>query len=123
MTCMECLLIRYCSGIGACEGNRKNLEAYLERHPGTIVSGNLAKQICNMGNRNEYSDAKLREIKDSLYTIAEQKQTDLFRLARRILKHGGSVSLAREIQDEAWKLTRHPETLLDKEELRYALLV
>lgn len=100
----------------------KYLKAYLQRHPGKIVSGNLARQICNLGKQEE--DArKLKEIKESLYFLAEQKQTNLFRMARRLLDHHGNPSLVREIQEEAWKLTSHPEILLDEDELKYALLV
>lgn len=44
-------------------------------------------------------------------------------MARRLLAHNGNPSLAREIQEEAWKLTGHPEILLDEDELKYALLV
>lgn len=122
MTCSYCQLAGCCSGIGACAANQKYLKAYLQRHPGKIVSGNLARQICNLGKREEDA-GKLKEIKESLYSLAEQKQTDLFRMARRLLAHNGNPSLAREIQEEAWKLTGHPEILLDEDELRYALLV
>ena len=122
MTCSYCQLVGCCSGIGACAANQKYLKAYLQRHPGKIVSGNFARQICNLGKREEYA-GKLKEIKESLYSLAEQKQTDLFRMARRLLAHNGNPSLAREIQEEAWKLTGHPEILLDEDELKYALLV
>lgn len=122
MTCSYCQLAGCCSGIGACTANQKYLKAYLQRHPGKIVSGNLARQICNLGKQEE--DArKLKEIKESLYFLAEQKQTNLFRMARRLLDHHGNPSLVREIQKEAWKLTSHPEILLDEDELKYALLV
>lgn len=122
MTCSYCQLAGCCSGIGACAANQKYLKAYLQRHPGKIVSGNLARQICNLGKQEE--DArKLKEIKESLYFLAEQKQTNLFRMARRLLDHHGIPSLVREIQEEAWKLTSHPEILLDEDELKYALLV
>lgn len=122
MTCSYCQLAGCCSGIGACAANQKYLKAYLQRHPGKIVSGNLARQICNMGKQEE--DArKLKEIKESLYFLAEQKQTNLFRMARRLLNHHGNPSLVREIQEEVWKLTSHPEILLDEDELKYALLV
>ena len=85
MTCSYCQLAGCCSGIGACAANQKYLKAYLQRHPGKIVSGNLARQICNLGKQEE--DArKLKEIKE-------------------------------------WKLTSHPEILLDEDELKYALLV
>lgn len=122
MTCSYCQLAGCCSGIGACAANQKYLKAYLQRHPGKIVSGNLARQICNLGKREEDA-GKLKEIKESLYSLAEQKQTDLFRMARRLLAHNGNPSLAREIQEEAWNLTGHPEILLDEDELKYALLV
>ena len=122
MTCSYCQLAGCCSGIGACAANQKYLKAYLQRHPGKIVSGNLARQICNLGKREEDA-GKLKEIKESLYSLAEQKQTDLFRMARRLLAHNGNPSLAREIQEEAWTLTGHPEILLDEDELKYALLV
>lgn len=122
MTCSYCQLAGCCSGIGACAANQKYLKAYLQRHPGKIVSGNLARQICNLGKREEDA-GKLKEIKESLYSLAEQKQTDLFRMARRLLAHNGNPSLAREIQEEEWKLTGHPEILLDEDELKYALLV
>lgn len=122
MTCSYCQLAGCCSGIGACAANQKYLKAYLQRHPGKIVSGNLARQICNLGKREEDA-GKLKEIKESLYSLAEQKQTDLFRMARRLLAHNGNPSLAREIQEETWKLTGHPEILLDEDELKYALLV
>lgn len=122
MTCSYCQLAGCCSGIGACAANQKYLKAYLQRHPGKIVSGNLARQICNLGKREEDA-GKLNEIKESLYFLAEQKQTDLFRMARRLLNHNGNPSLAKEIQEEAWKLTSHPEILLDEDELKYALLV
>ena len=122
MTCSYCQLAGCCSGIGACAANQKYLKAYLQRHPGKIVSGNLARQICNLGKQEE--DArKLKEIKESLYSLAEQKQTNLFRMARRLLDHHGNPSLVREIQEEARKLTSHPEILLDEDELKYALLV
>lgn len=122
MTCSYCQLAGCCSGIGACAANQKYLKAYLQRHPGKIVSGNLARQICNLGKQEE--DArKLKEIKESLYFLAEQKQTNLFRMARRLLDHHGNPSLVREIQEESWKLTSHPEILLDEDELKYALLV
>lgn len=122
MTCSYCQLAGCCSGIGACAANQKYLKAYLQRHPGKIVSGNLARQICNLGKQEE--DArKLKEIKESLYFLAEQKQTNLFRMARRLLDHHGNPSLVREIQEETWKLTSHPEILLDEDELKYALLV
>lgn len=122
MTCSYCQLAGCCSGIGACAANQKYLKAYLQRHPGKIVSGNLARQICNLGKQEE--DArKLKEIKESLYFLAEQKQTNLFRMARRLLDHHGNPSLVREIQEEEWKLTSHPEILLDEDELKYALLV
>lgn len=122
MTCSYCQLAGCCSGIGACAANQKYLKAYLQRHPGKIVSGNLARQICNLGKQEE--DArKLKEIKESLYFLAEQKQTNLFRMARRLLDHHGNPSLVREIQEEACKLTSHPEILLDEDELKYALLV
>lgn len=122
MTCSYCQLAGCCSGIGACASNQKYLKAYLQRHPGKIVSGNLARQICNLGKQEE--DArKLKEIKESLYFLAEQKQTNLFRMARRLLDHHGNPSLVREIQEEARKLTSHPEILLDEDELKYALLV
>lgn len=122
MTCSYCQLAGCCSGIGACAANQKYLKAYLQRHPGKIVSGNLARQICNLGKQEE--DArKLKEIKESLYFLAEQKQTNLFRMARRLLDNHGNPSLVREIQEEAWKLTSHPEILLDEDELKYALLV
>lgn len=122
MTCSYCQLAGCCSGIGACAANQKYLKAYLQRHPGKIVSGNLARQICNLGKQEE--DArKLKEIKESLYFLAEQKQTNLFRMARRLLDHHGNPSLVREIQEEVWKLTSHPEILLDEDELKYALLV
>lgn len=66
MTCSYCQLAGCCSGIGACAANQKYLKAYLQRHPGKIVSGNLARQICNLGKQEE--DArKLKEIKESLY--------------------------------------------------------
>lgn len=84
MTCSYCQLAGCCSGIGACAANQKYLKAYLQRHPGKIVSGNLARQICNLGKREEDA-GKLKEIKESLYSLAEQKQTDLFRMARRLL--------------------------------------
>lgn len=122
MTCSYCQLAGCCSGIGACAANQKYLKAYLQRHPGKIVSGNLARQICNLGKREEDA-GKLKEIKESLYSLAEQKQTDLFRMARRLLAHNGNPSLAREIREKAWKLTGHPEILLDEDELKYALLV
>lgn len=80
MTCSYCQLAGCCSGIGACAANQKYLKAYLQRHPGKIVSGNLARQICNLGKREEDA-GKLKEIKESLYSLAEQKQTDLFRMA------------------------------------------
>lgn len=100
MTCSYCQLAGCCSGIGACAANQKYLKAYLQRHPGKIVSGNLARQICNLGKQEE--DArKLKEIKESLYFLAEQKQTNLFRMARRLLDHHGNPSLVREIQEEA----------------------
>ena len=122
MTCSYCQLAGCCSGIGACAANQKYLKAYLQRHPGKIVSGNLARQICNLGKQEE--DArKLKELKESLYFLAEQKQTNLFRMARRLLDHHGNPSLVREIQEEASKLTSHPEILLDEDELKYALLV
>lgn len=122
MTCSYCQLAGCCSGIGACAANQKYLKAYLQRHPGKIVSGNLARQICNLAKQEE--DArKLKEIKESLYFLAEQKQTNLFRMARRLLDHHGNPSLVREIQEEVWKLTNHPEILLDEDELKYALLV
>lgn len=122
MTCSYCQLAGCCSGIGACAANQKYLKAYLQRHPGKIVSGNLARQICNLGKQEE--DArKLKEIKESLYFLAEQKQTNLFRMARRLLDHHGNPSLVREIQEKAWKLTSHSEILLDEDELKYALLV
>mgnify|MGYP003416751599 CR=1 FL=1 len=96
MTCSYCQLAGCCSGIGACAANQKYLKAYLQRHPGKIVSGNLARQICNLGKQEE--DArKLKEIKESLYFLAEQKQTNLFRMARRLLDHHGNPSLVREI--------------------------
>ena len=44
-------------------------------------------------------------------------------MARKLLDHHGNPSLVREIQEEAWKLTSHPEILLDEDELKYALLV
>lgn len=122
MTCSYCQLAGSCSGIGACVANQKYLKAYLQRRPGKIVSGNLARQICNLGKREEDA-GKLKEIKESLYSLAEQKQTNLFRMARRLLDHHGNPSLVREIQEEAWKLTSHPEILLDEDELKYALLV
>ncbi len=53
MTCSYCQLAGSCSGIGACAANQKYLKAYLQRHPGKIVSGNLARQICNLGKREE----------------------------------------------------------------------
>ena len=53
MTCSYCQLAGCCSGIGACAANQKYLKAYLQRHPGKIVSGNLARQICNLGKREE----------------------------------------------------------------------
>lgn len=53
MTCLECCLAAYCSGIGACAGNRKRMKAYLEKYPGRIVAGNLAKQICRDDIKNE----------------------------------------------------------------------
>lgn len=91
MTCSYCQLAGCCSGIGACAANQKYLKAYLQRHPGKIVSGNLARQICNLGKQEE--DArKLKEIKESLYFLAEQKQTNLFRMARRLLDHHGNPS-------------------------------
>ena len=73
--------------------------------------------------KQEEDARKLKEIKESLYFLAEQKQTNLFRMARRLLDHHGNPSLVREIQEEAWKLTSHPEILLDEDELKYALLV
>ena len=73
--------------------------------------------------KSEEDARKLKEIKESLYFLAEQKQTNLFRMARRLLDHHGNPSLVREIQEEAWKLTSHPEILLDEDELKYALLV
>lgn len=72
MTCSYCQLAGCCSGIGACAANQKYLKAYLQRHPGKIVSGNLARQICNLGKREEDA-GKLKEIKESLYSLAEQK--------------------------------------------------
>lgn len=125
MTCLECPLIRECSGIGACAANRKYMGKYLEKHPGKIIAGNLARQICNMGKRDEDQENQLQELKDTLFSLSEQKQTDLFRLARRILSHGGSASLASEIREEAWKLARHPEILLDDDgnDLKYAYLI
>lgn len=122
MTCSYCQLAGCCSGIGACAANQKYLKAYLQRHPGKIVSGNLARQICNLGKQEE-DVRKLKEIKESLYFLAEQKQTNLFRMARKLLDYHGNPSLVREIQEEAWKLTSHPEILLDEDELKYALLV
>lgn len=122
MTCSYCQLAGCCSGIGACAANQKYLKAYLQRHPGKIVSGNLARQICNLGKQEE-DVRKLKEIKESLYFLAEQKQTNLFRMARKLLDNHGNPSLVREIQEEAWKLTSHPEILLDEDELKYALLV
>lgn len=122
MTCSYCQLAGCCSGIGACAANQKYLKAYLQRHPGKIVSGNLARQICNLGKPEE-DVRKLKEIKESLYFLAEQKQTNLFRMARKLLDHHGNPSLVREIQEEAWKLTSHPEIILDEDELKYALLV
>lgn len=53
MTCLDCQLAVYCSGIGACAGNRKRMKTYLEEHPGRIIAGNLAKQICNDDIKNE----------------------------------------------------------------------
>lgn len=53
MTCSYCQLAGCCSGIGACTANQKYLKAYLQRHPGKIVSGNLARQICNLGKQEE----------------------------------------------------------------------
>lgn len=53
MICLECRLAAYCSGIGACAGNRKRMKAYLEKYPGRIVAGNLAKQICSDDIKNE----------------------------------------------------------------------
>ena len=44
MTCSYCQLAGCCSGIGACAANQKYLKAYLQRHPGKIVSGNLADE-------------------------------------------------------------------------------
>ena len=70
MTCSYCQLAGCCSGIGACAANQKYLKAYLQRHPGKIVSGNLARQICNLGKREEDA-GKLKEIKESLYSLAQ----------------------------------------------------
>ena len=53
MTCLDCRLAAHCSGIGACAGNRKRMKAYLEKYPGRIIAGDLAKQICRVDIKNE----------------------------------------------------------------------
>ena len=83
----------------------------------------MVKKQFDDAKKSEEDARKLKEIKESLYFLAEQKQTNLFRMARRLLDHHGNPSLVREIQEEAWKLTSHPEILLDEDELKYALLV
>ena len=83
----------------------------------------MVKRQFDDAKKCEEDARKLKEIKESLYFLAEQKQTNLFRMARRLLDHHGNPSLVREIQEEAWKLTSHPEILLDEDELKYALLV
>ena len=99
MTCSYCQLAGCCSGIGACAANQKYLKAYLQRHPGKIVSGNLARQICNLGKQEE--DArKLKEIKESLYFLAEQQEgswitTEIRPLSGRFRRKHGSLPAIR----------------------------
>lgn len=49
---------------------------------------------------------RLDEIYYELEEMAKAEQIKLFRMARRLLKHGGSRRLAEEIRDEAWLLTK-----------------
>ena len=144
MSCFYCPLIMHCSGIGECANNKNYLKEYTRKHPGKIVTDNLARQICNMSLKDKDSKKELQkikesldslpeqrysgkeilmEIRDSLYSLAEQKQVDMFRLSRRILEHNGNPSLARSIRDEAFRLTEEPDILLKEDELEYVNMV
>jgi len=48
---------------------------------------------------------RLDDIYYELEEMAKAEQMKLFRMARRLLKHGGSVKLAAEIRNEAYSLT------------------
>jgi len=48
---------------------------------------------------------RLDAIYYELEEMAKEEQMKLFRMARRLKKHGGSDQLVNEIRQEAWSLT------------------
>lgn len=91
MTCKECILAKYCTGIGQCAENQRKLKENLVIHP------------------NERLDE-----------IAGIKQTQLFRLNRNLIKRGVAPRKLRRLLEEAYATTAHPETLLDEYLWKYA---
>ena len=62
-----------------------------------------------------YQRADLRKIRSDLLEISEQEATRLFRLARRMRKHGCSPESVAECREEAFRLhmNAYPERLID----------
>ncbi|MSS88654.1 hypothetical protein FYJ45_10205 [Eisenbergiella tayi] len=59
---------------------------------------------------------ELRKIKNQLQDMAKAESMKLFRMARRLEKHGGSPETVNRIREEAFTLhnTGYPERLLDE---------
>lgn len=64
-----------------------------------------------------YDVKRLREIRNELREIANVEGIRLFRMARKLEKHGGSLKLCNEIREEAWSLHElaYPERLLESD--------
>lgn len=60
-------------------------------------------------------NSELKNIKNQLKEISEKESMKLFRIARRLEKHGGSSETILEIRNEAFELhdTAYPERLID----------
>lgn len=58
---------------------------------------------------------ELQQIREQLKEIAEKESMKLFRMARRLKRHGGSEETINKIREEAFRLhrTAYPERLLD----------
>ena len=134
MTCKECILAKYCTGIGQCAENQRKLKENLVIHPNGI-SEQIKKRICETdNNRKEKScsmpewwstsngdlNKELNAIKERLDEIAGIKQTQLFRLNRNLIKRGVAPRKLRRLLEEAYATTAHPETLLDEYLWKYA---
>lgn len=52
-----------------------------------------------------FNNKRLSNIYYELEEVANQEQMKLFRMARRLKKHGGSDALINDIRNEAWSLT------------------